>query len=25
VNRGGHTIYFLDPDGITLELMQPPA
>jgi len=25
VNRGGYTIYFLDPDGITLELMQPPA
>ncbi len=25
VNRGGHTIYFLDPDGITLELMQPPS
>lgn len=24
VNRGGATIYFLDPDGITLELMQPP-
>jgi catechol 2,3-dioxygenase-like lactoylglutathione lyase family enzyme len=24
-NRGGYTIYFLDPDGITLELMQPPA
>ncbi len=24
VNRGGFTIYFLDPDGITLELMQPP-
>jgi len=24
VNRGGYTIYFLDPDGITLELMQPP-
>src|SRR2546426_12561058 len=25
VNRGGSTIYFLDPDGITLELMQPPV
>ncbi len=25
VNRGGYTIYFLDPDGITLELMQPPS
>ena len=25
VNRGGYTIYFLDPDGITLEFMQPPA
>ncbi len=25
VNRGGSTIYFLDPDGITLELMQPPS
>ena len=25
VNRGGYTIYFLDPDGITLELMQPPT
>ncbi len=25
VNRGGYTIYFLDPDGITLELIQPPA
>ncbi len=24
VNRGGYTIYFLDPDGITLELMQTP-
>lgn len=24
-NRGGSTIYFLDPDGITLELIQPPA
>lgn len=25
VNRGGYSIYFLDPDGITLELMQPPS
>jgi lactoylglutathione lyase len=24
VNKGGYTIYFLDPDGITLELIQPP-
>ena len=24
-NRGGYTVYFLDPDGITLELSQPPA
>ena len=24
VNQGGFTIYFLDPDGITLELVQPP-
>jgi catechol 2,3-dioxygenase-like lactoylglutathione lyase family enzyme len=24
-NKGGHTVYFLDPDGITLELVQPPA
>ncbi|MDE3088917.1 MAG: VOC family protein [Chloroflexota bacterium] len=24
VNRGGYTIYFVDPDGITLELLQPP-
>ena len=24
VNQGGYTIYFLDPDGITLELLQPP-
>ncbi len=23
-NRGGYTVYFLDPDGITLELHQPP-
>ncbi len=25
VNKGGYTIYFTDPDGITLELLQPPA
>jgi hypothetical protein len=25
VNKGGHTVYFLDPDGITLEIIQPPA
>ena len=25
VNRGGYTCYFLDPDAITLELVQPPA
>lgn len=24
VNKGGYTIYFYDPDGITLELLQPP-
>jgi catechol 2,3-dioxygenase-like lactoylglutathione lyase family enzyme len=24
VNKGGYTIYFNDPDGITLELIQPP-
>jgi len=24
VNKGGYAIYFLDPDGITLELLQPP-
>ncbi len=23
-HRGGYTVYFLDPDGITLELSQPP-
>ena len=23
-NKGGYTIYFYDPDGITLELFQPP-
>jgi catechol 2,3-dioxygenase-like lactoylglutathione lyase family enzyme len=25
VNKGGFTVYFTDPDGITLELVQPPA
>ena len=24
VNRGGYTCYFLDPDDITLEFVQPP-
>jgi len=24
VNQGGYAIYFTDPDGITLELLQPP-
>ena len=24
VNKGGYAIYFYGPDGITLELMQPP-
>jgi len=24
VNAGGYTVYLLDPDGITLELVQPP-
>ena len=24
INRGGYTVYFRDPDGITLELVQPP-
>lgn len=24
VNKGGYAIYFSDPDGITLELLQPP-
>jgi catechol 2,3-dioxygenase-like lactoylglutathione lyase family enzyme len=23
-NKGGYTCYFLDPDGITLEIVQPP-
>ena len=25
VNKGGYTAYFLDPDGITMELVQPPS
>jgi len=25
INRGGSACYFVDPDGITLELVQPPA
>lgn len=25
VNQGGFTVYFTDPDGITLEMVQPPA
>jgi catechol 2,3-dioxygenase-like lactoylglutathione lyase family enzyme len=25
VNKGGYTVYFLDPDDITLEMQQPPA
>lgn len=24
VNQGGYAVYFTDPDGITLELLQPP-
>jgi lactoylglutathione lyase len=24
VNQGGWAVYFTDPDGITLELIQPP-
>jgi lactoylglutathione lyase len=24
VNKGGYTVYFTDPDGITLVLLQPP-
>jgi lactoylglutathione lyase len=24
VNKGGYTVYLTDPDGITLELIQPP-
>jgi catechol 2,3-dioxygenase-like lactoylglutathione lyase family enzyme len=25
INRGGRTVYLHDPDGITLELVEPPA
>jgi len=25
VNRGGYAVYLLDPDGITVELFQPPS
>lgn len=25
INRGGSALYFRDPDGITVELFQPPA
>lgn len=25
INQGGFTVYFLDPDDITLEMLQPPA
>ena len=25
VNKGGFTVYFLDPDDITLEMLQPPV
>lgn len=25
VNRGGYALYLLDPDGISIELFQPPA
>ncbi|MBI3362919.1 MAG: VOC family protein [Chloroflexi bacterium] len=24
VNKGGYTIYFYGPDGVTLEILQPP-
>lgn len=24
INKGGYAVYFIDPDGITLELLQPP-
>ena len=24
-NKGGYTVYFLDPDDITLEIIQPPT
>lgn len=25
INKGGYTVYFLDPDDITLEIIQPPG
>lgn len=25
INQGGFTVYFLDPDDITLEMLQPPS
>jgi hypothetical protein len=25
VNKGGWAVYFTDPDGITLEMVQPPS
>ena len=25
INKGGYTVYFLDPDDITLEIIQPPV
>ena len=25
INKGGFTVYFLDPDDITLEIIQPPS
>ena len=25
VNKGGYAVYFTDPDGITLEFVQPPV
>jgi len=25
INRGGYALYFMDPDGITVELYQPPV
>jgi hypothetical protein len=25
VNKGGYAVYFYDPDGVNLELIQPPA
>ena len=24
INKGGYTVYFLDPDDITLEILEPP-